>query len=456
MSQSRPGSSVPLALGQRLSLWLAAQTFLGLGLVTLVVYLLTVVDLDGRQAASLQHKRELIEHVLDEARADRNLQSLKHKLDDFFLGHRDMALTLRHPDGSTLYDNAAFAQAFETIRRSSFQLAHWEPGGANLVAELVLDISADRQFLRRLGGTLMTASLIGAMLVSVGSFLLVRRGLAPVRHLVVQTRNLAAEKLHERLDGSRQPRELQPLVDQFNALLGRLSRAYAQLEGFNADVAHELRTPLATLITSIELALRDPTLPPATADLLGSNLEELRRMTGIVNDMLFLSHANSGAVARRQPISSLAALAADVVEYHEAAIAEAGLTVHIEGDAAGDLDASLLKRALSNLLGNATRYAALESTIQVRIRPGAPGTVELSVANQGPRIPAEHLPRLFDRFYRADPSRAQASVNHGLGLSIVAAIARMHDGEPFVRSTDKETQVGLILPASQTKSPNPP
>lgn len=437
--------NAPRALGQRLSLWLAAQTFLGLTLVSTVVYLLTAIDLDNRQTESLQQKRELIEHVLSEARSDRDLATLKHKLDDFFLGHRDLALTLRHPDGSILYDNAASAHAFGRIKRNTFELAYWEPGGAMLAAEMVLDISPDQKFLRRLGFTLMTAAMIGAAIVSAGSFLLVRRGLGPVRHLVDQTRRLAAEKLHERLDGSMQPLELQPLVDQFNALLARLSHAYAQLEGFNADVAHELRTPLATLITSTEVALRDPSLPHATADLLGSNLEELRRMTGIVNDMLFLSHANSGAVVRRQPVASLAALAGDVVDYHEAALAEAGLTVEVQGDGAGQVDASLLKRALSNLLGNATRYATPNTTVIVRIAAPQPGILELSVANLGPRISAEHLPRLFDRFYRADPSRSQASVNHGLGLSIVAAIARMHGGEPFAESSAEKTRVGLTL-----------
>ena len=450
MTTRQPASNAPTGLGLRLSIWLAAQTFVGLTLVSLVVYVLMVVDLDARQTESLEHKRELIEHVLSEARGDRDLESLHHKLDDFFLGHRDLALTLRHPDGTTLHDNATLAREFGRIKQSFFVISHWEPGGGALAAEMFLDISRDQQFLRRLGITLMTASLIGALIVSVGSFVLVRRGLRPVRHLIEQTCALAAEKLHERLDGSMQPRELQPLVDQFNALLARLSHAYVQLEGFSADVAHELRTPLATLITSTEISLLDPTLPSATADLLGSNLEELRRMTGIVNDMLFLSHADSGAVARRQHVPSLAALAGDVVEYHDAALAEAGFTVDIQGDGAGNLDAALLKRALSNLLGNATRYAAPYSTVKVRIRASAVGVIELSVTNKGPLIPAEHIPRLFDRFYRADPSRAQANANHGLGLSIVAAIARMHGGEPFVASSGDATCVGLSVTLEAT------
>ena len=434
-----------LALGERLSIWLAAQTFAGLGLVSMVVYLFAAADLDARQTESLQHKRELVEHVLAEAHSDRDLPTLLHKLDDFFLGHRDMVLTLLKPDGSSLYDNASRPGSTRRFKKIAFAYPYWESAGGALSARMALDTAADDQFLHRLAIALMSASMIGALLVSAGSFVLVRLGLRPVRSLVAQTKELAAQNLHRQLDGSQQPRELQPLVQQFNALLARLSRAYEQLEGFNADVAHELRTPLATLMTGIGVAMRQPGLSESTLDLLGSNLEELRRMAGIVNDMLFLSQASSGATARREPVESLAALAQDVSDYHEAAIAEAGLQLQINGDAAGEVDAPLLKRALSNLLGNATRYAKAGSVIQIDIAAAPQGNVSLSVCNEGPAISSDHLPRLFDRFYRADPARAQASVNHGLGLSIVDAIARMHDGEPFASSADGTTRIGLTL-----------
>lgn len=434
-----------LALGERLSIWLAAQTFAGLGLVSMAVYLFAAADLDARQNESLQHKRELVEHVLAEAHSDRDLPDLLHKLDDFFLGHRDMVLTLLRPDGQTLYNNASRPDAASRLKWVSFAYPHWDPAGGKLSARMALDTAADDQFLQRLAAALMGASMVGALLVSAGSFVLVRLGLRPVRSLVMQTKGLAAENLHQRLDGSLQPRELQPLVQQFNALLARLNRAYEQLEGFNADVAHELRTPLATLITSTEVAMRQQDLPEATLDLLGSNLEDLRRMAGIVNDMLFLSHANSGTAARREAVKSLAALAHDVAEYHEAAIAEAGLQLRIHGDAAGEFDAPLLKRALSNLLGNATRYATAGSTIQVELSALPDDAVSVAVINEGPAIASTHLPRLFDRFYRADPARARASVNHGLGLSIVAAIARMHGGEPFASSGQGATRIGLTL-----------
>lgn len=132
---------------------------------------------------------------------------------------------------------------------------------------------------------------------------LVRRGLAPLHSLVEQTRQLGAQDLsrdwQKRLDDSNQPQELRPLIAQFNALLERLAVAYRQMEAFNADVAHELNTPLTTLISSCELALRKPRDAEELRDILASNLEDLQRMAGIVADMLFLSHADRGQSAHR-------------------------------------------------------------------------------------------------------------------------------------------------------------
>jgi two-component system heavy metal sensor histidine kinase CusS len=124
---------------------------------------------------------------------------------------------------------------------------------------------------------------------------------------------------------------------------------------------------------------------------------------------------------------------------------DAGLKAVVLGDAAAEVDARLLRRALSNLLGNATRYASPGSAVLVRIERQSAREVSIAVHNAGAAIEAEHLPKLFDRFYRADPSRTHADRNHGLGLAIVAAIARMHGGHAFAESADGVTRVGLVL-----------
>ncbi|HVR52748.1 MAG TPA: heavy metal sensor histidine kinase, partial [Pseudorhodoferax sp.] len=316
-------------------------------------------------------------------------------------------------------------------------------------ATLQLDPRADAALLQRMAWLLLLAALGGAAVVSLGGWLLVRLGLAPLRQLAAQTGQLDADTLARRLDGRAQPAELQPLIAQFNALLDRLAAAYAQMEAFNADVAHELNTPLATLISGSELALRRAASREELQELLGSNLEELDRLARIVADMLFLSRAQRGTGARRTAVPSLAALAAEVAEFHEAALQQARLSVRIEGDAAATVDAGLLQRALSNLLGNATRHAEAGSTVLLRIAQPAAGRVDLLVENTGHDIAPQDLPRLFDRFFRADPARAQAGTptgaNHGLGLAIVAAIARLHGGGTLARSHAGRTGIGLWL-----------
>lgn len=174
-------------------------------------------------------------------------------------------------------------------------------------------------------------------------------------------------------------------------------------------------------------------------------------MSDIIKDMLFLSHAERGGRARRTLVPSLAAIAAEVIDYHDAALVDAELRVEVIGDLAGEFDVPLIKRAISNLLGNATRYAERGSTVRIEIAMAPASMARLAVVNRGQPIAAEHLPRLFDRFYRADPARNQSDANHGLGLSIVAAIARMHGGEPLAESEDWHTRIGIMLSTAEDR-----
>jgi len=142
---------------------------------------------------------------------------------------------------------------------------------------------------------------------------------------------------------------------------------------------------------------------------------------------------------------TLASLAAEVVEFHEAALWEVSMCAEVQGDASASVDAPLLRRALSNLLCNATRYGDPGSRVFIRIEPLLEGGVEISVTKRGPDVEPVHLPRLFDRFYRADAARTHGDRNHGLGLAIVAGIARMHGGEVFAESANGITCIGMRL-----------
>ncbi|CAB5676261.1 Sensor kinase CusS [Delftia tsuruhatensis] len=457
MSQDSDAPAVDIPhLGRRLSRWLALQTMLGLGLVCMAVYVVAAMTFDQHQHETLDIKQQAVLHLMTESRNVHEPTGMAHMLDDFLTGLDELSLRITDFRGQVIYERKRLAPAGRTMQRG-FEVVLADTG-QTAFATLTLDRSGDDRRLSLLAWTLALAAVGGSLAVSLSGIWLVRLGLAPLRELTEQTRQLSAQDLQRRLDPSGQPQELRPLVAQFNTLLDQLSAAYRQMEAFNADVAHELNTPLTTLISSCELALRKPRSEAELREVLASNLEDLRRVAGIVADMLFLSHADRGQGARLAPVSSLAALAHEVIEFHEAALHEADLQVSVEGDAAAEVDVRLLRRALSNLMGNATRYAARGSTITVQIgarpciRHSGAGDVALAVLNQGPAIDPAHLPRLFDRFYRADAARSQADRNHGLGLAIVAAIARMHGGRCFAESEGGFTRIGLELP----DSPGPP
>ena len=451
-------------LGKRLSRSLALQTMLGLGLVCVAVYWGSWLALAQRQQESLVQKQATVTHLLQQGRDSHSASAMQHMLSDFLTGHEDLSIRVTQAAGQPFFEklNQPLNDSHSTSRSFSVELpaSSAEQTPQTLQVLLMLDRRPDDALLRQLAWILGVAAVSSSLLVSLTSAWLVRRGLAPLHSLVEQTRQLGAQDLsrdwQKRLDDSNQPQELRPLIAQFNALLERLAVAYRQMEAFNADVAHELNTPLTTLISSCELALRKPRDAEELRDILASNLEDLQRMAGIVADMLFLSHADRGESAHRIRVASLANLAAEVVEYHEAALQEADLQVQIQGDAQAQVDARLLRRALSNLLGNATRYATPGSCIEVQISSPDPATVTLAVQNHGPAIADQHLPRLFDRFYRSDAARSQADRNHGLGLAIVAAIARMHGGQAFARSDITATTIGLTLPAGPDSQPKPP
>ncbi|CAN7301897.1 heavy metal sensor histidine kinase [Rhizobacter sp. LjRoot28] len=439
----------PRSLGHWLSWWLAVQTLAGLGAVCLGVYLATSVSLTSRQRSELAQKEQVIRHLVAEASKGGSIDALRHKLDDFFLGRSDLRLVLRAVPSGTIYESSDPPVSSVNYLRTSFEMP-WSLSPEGLLRVVMeVDSSADRVVLNRLAWTLLASALIGSVLVSAGGFALVRSALRPVAHLADQLRQRVTLDLVQPLNGSAQAKELQPLVLQFNELLERVRAAHVQLESFNADVAHELRTPLTNLIGECELALRRPRDAVALQEVIGSNLEEIQRLSSIVNDMLFLSRAQIGVEARRQLAPSLAKVARDVIEFHDAALQDADVSALVVGDASGWVDVALLKRALSNLLSNATRFAERGSSIHIRISEPARGSIRLVVANRGRAIPVEQLHRIFDRFYRVDAARQGSGVNHGLGLSIVKAIAMMHGGRSLAACGAGVTEIGMEFEATK-------
>ncbi len=433
------------SLGQRLSRWLALQVLISLALVSLVVYLVIANYLTSRQFDGLREKQDLIEHLMEESRRDLDMESLRHELDDFLAGHPELQVVVQYQNGPVVYEGVDTFAGNPEVKEVVFAVPAF--GGGSQPAQVTLSMNrhADDELLRWLTIALIAASILATMAVARGVYWRVNRELKSVDELVEQIDQLTAYTLESRLDGSSLPTELQPLVLQFNDLLERLSNSYKQLENFNADVAHELNTPLTNLITSSELSLRTMREGLVDGAIVGSNLEELHRMSEIIRSMMFLSKAERGSQARCESVSSIARIALEVIDYHEALLSESELDVVVKGDSDGKFDVPLLKRGLSNLLGNASEYATPKSEIHVTITQLKDGFVSVSVSNHGQSIDTDKLALIFNRFYRSDASRSLSDQHHGLGLSIVAAIARMHGGHHFARSENGLTCIGFTL-----------
>jgi two-component system heavy metal sensor histidine kinase CusS len=438
------------SIGRRLSLLLAIQTVIGLGVLLAFIYGATTMLFTAKHQEELRSYTAVLVDVVRDADAKGGETEVQAKLAWLAERRPGTFVQVKRADGSELYrDKAPTFDVATSVSRAMPFTVQPVSGAGSLQGTLILDCSQDAKTAKRMALLLIAAVLAGAALVGWGTFWRVRCSLRPLIDLAAQTKAIDARRLGQRLTLAEPVEELQPLIDQFNGLMQRVERTYVQLEGFNADVAHELRTPLTNLIGQTEVALSRERTAAELEDTLHSNLEELHRMAAIVNDMLFLAQADRGVKARRGAAVSLAQLVQQVVEFHEAPMEERGLSVTIEGDTALSVDEPLVKRALSNLLGNAIRYADAGSTLSVRIAREASDSVRLWVENTGPTIEAEHLPRLFDRFFRADVSRCELEKpHHGLGLSIVAAIARMHDGFPAAESSGGTTRVGFSLHAA--------
>lgn len=434
---------------RRLSAKLALLTMVVLGVLCSAVYVSVKMLILERNAEAAQRYCNVLTALLASEARSGGLAAVQAQLHAGAAMRAETHVELLWPDGRTLYtdDRGPSVQASKYLQVREVAIAMPELGPGEFTARVTMDYTADASMGHRWTAVMVVTTLLAGAVVALGARWHVRRALKPLNALAAQTQAILPQRLDQRLVLADPAEELRPLIDQFNALMQRLERAYQQLEAFNADVAHELRTPLAALIGHTELALSRERGSAELAETLSGNLEELQRLSTLVNDMLFLASADRGARARRGQAQSLAELAREVVEFHEAPIEDAALSVSVEGDCEVAVDEPLVKRALSNLVGNATRYARQGTRLVVRISRLSEREVRLEVENSGPEIDHEALPRIFDRFYRADCSRQVGSetAHHGLGLAIVAAIARMHEGVPWASSESQRTRIGFTL-----------
>jgi two-component system heavy metal sensor histidine kinase CusS len=370
-------------------------------------------------------------------------------------GLADISSLERHPDGMGRITLPDREDALRTLTVTV------DPSQARPQVRLIVGMDSApyahtlRYFLWAMAGLSLTAILLVALL----GFWVTRLGLRPLNRLSAEARALRPSALSQRLSMAELPVELEDLATSFNGALARLEGAYNQLEAFNADVAHELRTPVTNLIGQTQVALSRRRSSDDLQEVLQSNLEELDRLRAMINDMLFLARADQGEAATGRIHAVLADEVNKTAEFFEFLLDESGMRVRIDGDreASALIDTALFRRAVTNLLQNAIQYSSAGAEIAVGIQRRGE-MLEVAVSNAGPPIAPEHLPHLFQRFYRVDAARRGdgAEHSHGLGLAIVKAVAAMHGGTVSASSEDGMTRVAFSVDARPPRQAGQP
>jgi two-component system heavy metal sensor histidine kinase CusS len=443
-----------LSLSRRLALLFAACT-------AVVSLFAGVLFNRASEAHFIELDQQLLEGKLIGLR--RSLQDIQSstseiKLADEMSRQADLSLRITGSDGQRWYDSSA--RLPETLPQTpglstlkgdgtdyrvlNAPLYPDKPDSPQLT--LLLDITHHQHFLQRMQHLIWLTVGLSALATALLGAWAARSGLRPLRRMSAVARGVSAQSLNARLPEENMPPELAEMAHHFNAMLGRLDDSFQRLSAFSADIAHELRTPLSNLLTHTQVTLTRPRPIEDYREALHSNLEELQWMAQLVNDMLYLAKADHGLLMPSREPLNLADEVDVLLEFFAPLADDSHVTVSREGTARMVGDRSMLRRALSNLLDNALRFTPVDGEVRVRIGDQPQG-LSLTIENTGDGIAEALLPRLFDRFYRADPARQEGSSEHaGLGLAITRSIIRAHGGQIWCESEKGLTRFVIELP----------
>jgi two-component system heavy metal sensor histidine kinase CusS len=320
--------------------------------------------------------------------------------------------------------------------------------GSTVNIVVMRDVADRWLLLKKYRDRLLLASGTGALLAFLMSFLLIRQSLKPLRDIARSAAGFTTDNLSARIAVRKVPRELETLVASLNVMFSGFEHGFNRLSRFTADLAHDMRTPLANLRGSTEVALARPRSSEEYQTLLASNLEECDRLSRMIENVLFLARAEHPHFSRHLLEFDVDEELLRIADYFEGIAEDAGVRIRVTGHARLKADLELFRRAVSNLLANAVRFTPRDAGIMLSVAE-RDGAVRVEVMNEGVPLDASLLERVFDRFYRADPSRtngASASGSTGLGLAIVRTIMELHGGKVHAEREPQGTRFVLTFP----------
>lgn len=417
---------------------------------------------------ALNEKLHSTQRILGELKSTDQFGELKPELQALLGAHRNLTAVILDDDGRLLFADPGpvnVPEEFLTTTNNNFwEWQNQEQMFRGLTAQamvtgrdkpltviLIFDVTEHMFFFETLQRWFWIGLVISALVSAGLGWLVAGSGMRPIRQVTKVAASMSAKSLKERIPLASVPKELQQMVSSFNAMLSRLDDAFVRLSNFSADIAHELRTPVSNLMIHTEVVLSRKRDIEDYEDNLYSNLDDLKRMSRMIDDMLFLAKSDNGLIPHENKPIDLLEVVEKLLEYYRLLADERGINLTVSGGGSVRGDVLMLHRAVSNLLSNALRYTPEGRTINVDIQQKGTSTFVV-VENPGETIAPEHLEKLFDRFYRADPARREGSPsNAGLGLSITRSIVEAHEGKIWCTSSNRKTAFHMEFPNAGSK-----
>ncbi len=319
-----------------------------------------------------------------------------------------------------------------------------EVAGERYTIQVAQDRTADEQFMKQFAALLAVVLALSVAASAIIALTVTERGLRPLGEMTRALKRVRPRQLHPQVSPVGWPRELQPLAVAFDDMLHRLEDSFVRLSQFSADIAHELRTPIGNIRGEAEVALTRSRSPDEYREVIESTIVECQHLGQIVDNLLFLARTEAAEGHLQRTLFEGRVVIEKIAAYHEPIAEDQKLTIACAGEAKFSADQMLFSRALNNLVENAVHHTPAGGSIDISVVDRGTHS-QVMVKDTGTGIGAEHLPRIFDRFYRADSSRSSEGV--GLGLALVKSIMDLHGGSVRVESEPGSgTTVTLSFP----------
>lgn len=452
----------PVSILTRLVVLIGATLSLALLLFSWIMINSVILHFKQQDEYTLSQINLTISSLLSENSDPQNEQFLRIKT--ILNEHQDIAVYLSDNQGNTLVSPNTNKDIIEALKNynaeknnheqylKNYRIAekHIQVGVPSdtkqyqLVTALSLNFHHD--YLSSLINSLIISAVLLCLLTIFIVYFLVIKGLKPLKEVSDEIKNVTSENLSVRLDPTSVPKELKQLTESFNQMIVKIEDVFVRQTNFSADIAHEMRTPITNLMTETQISLNKSRTKEELVEVLYSNLEEYNRLSRMISDMLFLAQADDNRLIPEKKQVDVQSEIVLIFDYFEFLAEDNEIKLKMVGEADIILaDKDMLRRALTNLISNAIRYTPKGDTVSINLANVQNG-IEIIVSNPGNKIPEEHLPKLFDRFYRVDKSRQRKNEGSGIGLAIVKSIILTHKGTINVKSDEYSTRFTIFLP----------